>query len=145
MNDNPDVLFETDSIEELAGKIVVDKENLKKTVEEYNIACDTGRDEIFYKDPRLLRPVKTPKFYCCKISGVFGFGTLGGIEINHKTEVITKDFDVIPGLYAAGSDANNLFRYIYLYRLPGNTLGFALNSGRMAGENAAEFVKSLGN
>ena len=144
MKDNPDVLFEADSIVELAGKIGVDSEKLKKTVEEYNKACDTGRDEVFYKDPRSLRPVRTPKFYCCKTSGMFGFGTLGGIEINHRTEVINKDFEVIPGLYAAGSDANNLYRDVYLFRLPGNTLGFALNSGRMAGENATEFVKSLG-
>jgi fumarate reductase flavoprotein subunit len=30
----------------------------------------------------------------------------------------------------------------YAFVLPGNTLGFALNSGRMAGENAAIYVKS---
>ena len=69
---------------------------------------------------------------------------MGGIKINYKTEVMNKDFDVIPGLYAAGLDADSIYGDTYIFWLPGNTLGFALNSGRMAGENAAEYVKSIG-
>ena len=65
------------------------------------------------------------------------------MKINYKTEVMTRDFDVIPGLYAAGYDANSKYGDTYIFYLPGNTLGFALNSGRMAGENAAEYIKSI--
>ena len=35
-------------------------------------------------------------------------GGLGGIKINHKTEALTKDFDVVPGLYCAGNDVNSI-------------------------------------
>ncbi len=54
--------------------------------------------------------------------------------------MVTKDQDVIPGLYAAGTDACAIYADSYVFVLPGNTMGFALNSGRMAGENAAAFV-----
>jgi len=33
----------------------------------------------------------------------------------------------------------------YCYLLSGNTLGFAINSGRMAGESAAQYSKSMKN
>jgi fumarate reductase flavoprotein subunit len=49
----------------------------------------------------------------------------------------------MPGFYAAGTDACTIYGDSYVFVLPGNTMGFALNSGRMAGENAAEYVKSL--
>jgi len=70
-----------------------------------------------------------------------GYGSLGGIKINHKTEVLDKNWDPLPGLYAAGTDACTIYGDSYVFVLPGNTMGFALNSGRMAGENAAEYIK----
>ena len=57
--------------------------------------------------------------------------------------MVTKDQDVIPGLYAAGVDACSIYGDSYLYTLAGNTMGFSLNSGRMAGENAVEYIKSV--
>jgi fumarate reductase flavoprotein subunit len=135
-------LFVVDSLEELASKTGINLANLKKTVEEYNKACDTGRDEIFHKSVRYLRPVRQPPFYAGRYFPS-GYGTLGGIKINYKTEVITKDHEPIPGLYAAGVDANSIYADSYIFIFPGNTMGFALNSGRIAGENAAEYAKSL--
>lgn len=135
-------IFSASSLDELASKTGINAAALKKTVEEYNQACETGRDEIFHKRPLYLKPVKQPNFYAGKaVPG--GYGSLGGIKINHRTEVVTKDQDVIPGLYAAGVDANSIFADSYIFIFPGNTMGFALNSGRMAGENAAEYVKSV--
>jgi fumarate reductase flavoprotein subunit len=49
---------------------------------------------------------------------------------------------MIPGLYAAGTDACSIYGDTYVFILPGNTMSFALNSGRIAGENAAEYIKS---
>jgi len=137
-----DIVFAADSLEELASKTGINADNLKKTVEEYNKACETGRDEIFHKSLKYLRPVKKPKFYAGKLFPS-AYGSLGGIKINHRTEVVTKDFEVIPGLYAAGTDACSIYADSYVFVLCGNTMGFALNSGRMAGENAAEYAKSI--
>jgi fumarate reductase flavoprotein subunit len=132
-------LFVADSLDELAAQTGIDPRALRATVAEYNQACDTGRDQIFHKRPNYLRPVRTPSFYAGTIRPG-GYGSLGGIKINHRTEVVTKDQDVIPGLYAAGTDACAIYADSYVFILPGNTMGFALNSGRMAGENAAEYV-----
>jgi len=115
---------------------------LSKTVETYNQTCAKGYDDLFNKAHRYLRPLKTPKFYAGRHFSS-AYGTLGGIKINHKTEVLDKDWHVIAGLYAAGTDACTIYGDSYVFILPGNTMGFALNSGRIAGENAAEYAKSL--
>jgi fumarate reductase flavoprotein subunit len=137
---NPD-LFVAETLDELAEKTGITAATLKATVAEYNHACDTGRDPVFHKRAVYLRPVRTPSFYAATIRPS-GYGTLGGIKINHRTEVVTKDHGVIPGLYAAGTDACSIYADSYIFILPGNTMGFALNSGRMAGENSADYVAS---
>ncbi|MGB9903817.1 MAG: FAD-dependent oxidoreductase [Desulfotomaculales bacterium] len=129
-----------DSVEELAEKAGIDPAALKKTVEEYNEACAIHYDSLFHKNHRYLRPVKEPKFYAAKFYPS-AYGSLGGIRINYKTEVLTDEGLVIPGLYAAGTDACSIYGDSYVFILPGNTMGFALNSGRIAGENAAEYVQ----
>jgi len=136
-------IFAANSLDELANKTGINAANLKKTVEEYNKACETGRDEIFHKRPLYLRTVKQPNFYAGR-AFPSAYGSLGGIKINHRTEVITKNHEIIPGLYAAGTDACSIYGDSYVFVLPGNTMGFALNSGRIAGENAVEYIKSRG-
>jgi fumarate reductase flavoprotein subunit len=70
------------------------------------------------------------------------YGTLGGIRINEKTEVLNKKYEVIPGLYAAGDCAaggmwGDPLDDFYKACAP---LSFALNSGRIAGENALKYI-----
>ena len=114
-------------------------EVLQETVDEYNRACEKGFDEIFEKDRKYMQPIKKSKFYACRFfSGAYG--TLGGVKINFKTEVLTSDFTVSPGLYAVGLDSCAIYGDSYPFILPGNTMGFALNSGRIAGENAATYA-----
>lgn len=131
-----------DSIEELAAKTGLDGERLATTINEYNLACDSGRDEVFHKSPTTLRPIRKPPFYAFRKDAAGLFGTLGGVRINYKTEVVGKDYNAIPGLYAAGLDANSINSDTYIFWLPGSTMGFALNSGRIAGENAAEYAQA---
>lgn len=136
-----DIVYIADSLEQLAEHTGISYEGLVNTVNEYNKACETGCDEIFEKSPKyLLRQVKQPPFYVFKLRPG-AYGTLGGIKVNHKLEVLTKNYEVISGLYAVGTDANNLYGDSYCFILPGQTMGFAVNSGRMAGENTADFIK----
>ena len=60
--------FVADSIEELADKMGVNKENFVKTVEEYNGYCQT-RDELFCKNHRYMQPLVGPKYYALQIAG----------------------------------------------------------------------------
>jgi len=140
---DPGYFFMANSIEELADKMGVNKENLAKTVAEYNEACKTN-DKLFEKNKRYLKPLKGPRYYAVAFYPG-AYGSLGGIKINYKTEVLDTEWEVIPGLYAAGTDANTIFGDSYVFILPGNTMGFALNSGRMAGENAVDYLIDLYN
>lgn len=135
-----DVLFIADSIEELAEKTGIDKEGLNTTLKSYNEACKTG-DKDFGKNHKYMIPIDGSKLYALKFAPS-AYGSLGGIKINDMTEVLTNEFKVISGLYAAGTDANSVCNPDYVFILPGNTLGFAVNSGRMAGNNAVEYIKT---
>lgn len=134
--DGYEPIAQADSIEELAEKLGIDVEGLVQQVEEYNELCANGYDEIFEKDRMYMQPIEKAPFYICR-QNVGAYGSLGGVKINHKTQVLTQDSKVIPGLYCAGTDACNIFGDSYPFILSGNTMGFCLNSGRIAGENAS--------
>ncbi len=133
-------VFAADSIEALAGKMGVDPSVLKSTVDEYNSFCEKGRDDLFYKDPKYLWPLRGPRFYAIKARTV-SLGTMGGIKINEKAEAIDKKDQLIPGLYAAGLDAGGMFGDGYPIKgSSGLSSAFAMNSGRLAGENALKYL-----
>jgi fumarate reductase flavoprotein subunit len=133
-------IFEADSVEGLAMKMGVSPAVLKATIDEYNTFCENGYDDLFVKDKRYLWPIKGPKFYAVKARTVF-LGTMGGIKINGKTEVVDKKEMVIPGLYAAGFDAGGMYGDSYPIKTSsGLASAFALNSGRIAGKNALKYL-----
>jgi fumarate reductase flavoprotein subunit len=133
-------VFGADSVRELAGKIKAEPDVLEATIDEYNDFCRKGRDALFCKDPKYLRPIEGPRFYAVRAKTVF-LGTLGGIRINERTEVIDKKGAIIPGLYAVGFDAGGMYGDSYCIRdASGLSAGFAINSGRMAGRNAAAYL-----
>ena len=135
-------IFTANSIEELIDKLGVNPVELRKTINEYNEYCEKGYDVLFAKSSAYLQPVKQPNFYAFKVVPI-AYGTLGGIKINEKTEVLDNKDEVIRGLYAAGNDGNGLFgnppTYNY-HSTSGSALAFALNSGRIAGENALKYI-----
>jgi fumarate reductase flavoprotein subunit len=133
-------VFVAGSIEELAEKMGVDKQVLKTTIEEYNGFCAKGHDDLFAKSRKYLRPLKGPKFYAVKARTLF-LGTLGGVKINHRTEVLDKKGSVIPGLYAGGFDAGGMWGDSYCIKASsGLSAGFATNSGRIAGKNVLRYM-----
>lgn len=136
-------LFMADTIEEIAAKTGIDSEGLQSTVDIYNRSCENGYDELFNKDHRYLRPLRTPPFYVAQFFPS-AYGSLGGIKINAKTEVIDKNWKSLPGLYAAGTDACAIYGDSYVFVLPGNTMGFAINTGRIAAENALAYIQTIG-
>jgi fumarate reductase flavoprotein subunit len=135
-------LFIADSLEELAAKTGMHLPGLEATLEEYNGYCQQGYDEVFLKPKRYLRPVQKPPYYALRLFPA-GYGSLGGIKINYKTEVLDKNWEPIQGLYACGTDACDIYGDTYVFQLPGNTMGFAMTTGRMAAENAAKYIETL--
>ena len=133
--------YKAATIEDLAEKTGIKPQALIRTVDEYNQSCARGYDSLFNKPHRYLRPILRAPFYAAR-HFPSAYGTLGGIKINHRTEVLDKNWESIPGLYAAGTDACSIYGDSYVFVLPGNTMGFAINTGRMAGENAADFIQA---
>jgi fumarate reductase flavoprotein subunit len=87
-----------------------------------------------------LRPLRTPPYYAIKGDASI-CEALGGIKINENMEALDGEDRAIPGLYAAGATTGCWESESYCYPLTGHLVGFALNSGRIAGESA---VRHLG-
>ena len=134
---NPNI-FVAQSLEELAAQMKVDPAVFKQTIAQYNSFCVNKHDDKYAKDPRYLIPIRTPKFYAFKCYPAF-LGTIGGVKVNEKLEALDKENKSIPGLYVVGSDAGGMYGDSYDLFSAGGTMGFAVNSGRIAGENAAIF------
>ena len=82
-------------------------------------------------------PLRTPPYYAIKC-GVDYLDTIGGIKINERMEVLDTQGKAIPGLFAAGIDTGGWVEDTYCMRTTGTTFAFAINSGRIAAENAVK-------
>jgi fumarate reductase flavoprotein subunit len=132
-------VFMANNIGELTTKMGVPSEAFQKTVDDYNCFCEKGYDDEFAKDRIYLRPVVKPPFYAFKCYVDF-CATHGGIKINERIEALDNEDDVIPGLYAVGNDAGGLYGDSYDLIASGTASGFAMVSGRMAGEGALRYL-----
>ncbi len=132
--------FAADSVEELAAKMGIEPAALKTTVEEYNRFGANGRDDLFAKDIRYLRPLRGPRYYAAKARTIL-LVTLGGVKINHRMEVVDKKERIIPGLYAGGMDAGGMWGDSYpIQEATGASSAFAITSGRIAARNALSYL-----
>jgi fumarate reductase flavoprotein subunit len=129
----------SDSLEGVAVWIGADPGKLIHTIKVYNECCDRGFDDLFYKDRRYLQPLRKPPYYALLCHQAL-HGTTGGIRINEHMEVLDGEDRAIPGLFAAGNDTGGWAGETYNYVLTGTAFAFAINSGRIAGENAATHV-----
>lgn len=134
------VAYKADTIEDLAKQLDMDPEVLVKTIEEYNVACDSGYDENFYKDPFALLAVKKAPFYAIPTDSYSFTSTVGGLKIDPSARVLDTEDNPIPGLYATGSDASGMYGCTYDFVVSGTTIGFASNMGIIATEHAVENI-----
>lgn len=130
-----------DTLEEVAKEVGMDAAALKETVDSYNAACESGVDKTFGKPAQYLNKIEPP-FWLCEVADGY-YTTCGGIKINPNTEVLDSNGEIVPGLYAGGSDAGGLYGDSYdVCRAPGSQASWALNSGRLAAKNAATYLKA---
>lgn len=128
-------IVKANTIEELAEKIKVPVDTLKKTIARYNELAKKGVDEDFGKAPAFLTTIDKAPFYAAHI-GTSLLVTLGGLKINDKLQVIDTNNKVIPGLYAAGNNSGSFFATDYSVNLPGISHGRAYTFGYLSGKNA---------
>lgn len=127
---------ETNSLEELAKIIGIDAKSLATSVKEYNAMVVAGEDKAFGKKV-LPRSLDKAPYYAIEVSPSVHH-TMGGVKINAEAQVLDKEGKVIPGLYAAGEVTGGVHGGT---RLGGNAITDITVYGKIAGENAAKFVK----
>ena len=102
-----------------------------KESNKYNSSVDAGKDLEFAK-PTPMFKIQKPPFYAAWSTPIL-HDTLTGLKINTKCQVIDRNDQVIPGLYACGESAGGFA----LHGLP-RVLVF----GRIAGREAAGATSS---
>lgn len=128
------LLYKADTIEELAEHFGVDKEALLETVNNFNKNSKENKDPEF--NLRMLGwTIEKAPFYMLKAVPAVHH-TMGGLEINTESQVITKEGQVIEGLYAAGEVTGGIHGS---NRLGSVALTDITVFGRIAGENAANY------
>lgn len=105
---------------------------------QYNEYVKAGKDTEFNKNilPREL--TKAP-YYAIEVSPAVHH-TMGGVSINTSAQVLTADGKVIEGLYAAGEITGGVHGG---NRIGGNAVTDIVVFGKIAGDNAAEYSKSV--
>ncbi|MBQ4369873.1 MAG: FAD-dependent oxidoreductase [Oscillospiraceae bacterium] len=126
-------LLKADTIEELAEKMGVPAENLKKTFERYNELSRAGKDLDFGKRRELLIPLDTPPYMALKFGAAL-LTTVGGLKTDERLRVVDGDLDPIPGLYAVGNAGGGRYGMDYPLVVPGSSHGTALVFGYLAAE-----------
>jgi fumarate reductase flavoprotein subunit len=128
------------SLAELAAQTGIDAQSLEGTVDRYNADAGAGQDTAFFK-PTALSPIRTPPFYAVEVRPAIVCWTGTGLRINAQTGVLNRAERAVPGLYAAGETVGNLHGDRYIGG--GGSFGPCIVFGRLAGENAARYARSL--
>lgn len=135
-----DFKWKADTIEELASMIGVPVENLTETVNSFNDSYHAGEnDEDFGVSIDNMIPLEKGPFYAIALNPI-AIGSLVGLKVTENCEVVDNSGNVVPNLYAVGEmsmGGNLLTTYIGAW---GN--GYALYSGRIAGEHAKSLINN---
>ncbi|MPM77912.1 hypothetical protein SDC9_124921 [bioreactor metagenome] len=129
--------YKADTIQELGKFFGI--EDLQTTVDAYNKYCEDGVDAQFGKEAMYLSEIKEGPFYIVQ-NQFSGWSTIGGVRVDESLRALNDDNKAIPGLYVVGSDAGSLFCTPY-YDIPGSFYGLAIDSGTIAGKEAAAYSK----
>jgi flavocytochrome c len=127
------LLYQADTLEDLADCIDVPLEVLEETISRYNQGVEDGEDPDFgrkslthnYGKPT---PIEKAPFYAFE-STVAMLATYAGVSVNPSSQVVNPYGETIPGLYAAGEVTGGFHGAGYM---TGSSLGKCVVFGRIA-------------
>lgn len=128
--------FKADTLDELASRMKVPADALKKTVARYNELVKKGVDEDFGKRKELLFPIEKPPFYGGLMKSAL-LATTSGLRVNTKLEVLDERDEPLGGLYAVGNVQGDMFAVDYPTVFPGLSHGRCVTFGRLVGLHLA--------
>jgi fumarate reductase flavoprotein subunit len=127
------IIYWAQSLAELARQFDLPENSLTATVDAYNRAVRTGRDE--FGRTRFNEPL-TPPFYGIRVTSAL-VQTLGGLRVDERARVLREDGIPVLGLYAGGGTASGLAGERVEGYLAGAGLLAAFGLGWIAGMDAA--------
>lgn len=130
------LLFQADSLDDLAKQVGIPADNLKATVDRYNELCAKGNDDDFGKRPEIMWPVDTPPFFAGELISTL-LASSGGLRQDTDCHILDEENKVIENLYVCGAAGGQYFSNDYPTICPGTNHGRCLTFGRIAGINAA--------
>ncbi|NMD38885.1 MAG: FAD-dependent oxidoreductase [Christensenellaceae bacterium] len=123
-------LIKGESVEDLAEKLNMPLETLKKTIDDYNAAVESGEDS--FGRQVFGEKLDKPPFYAYTGAAMVHH-TMGGIQITPQTQVLDTNGNIIPGLFAAGEVTGGVHGG---NRLGGNAIADIITFGQIAGQEA---------
>lgn len=121
--------LKADTLEELADMMDVNKENMVKTIEEYNKNAEAGVEDAFGHTPERPLLPEGP-YYASKIESAVHM-TKGGVSANEHAQILYEDGTAVDGLYGAGE---------VTWQSGGYSQSVVF--GRVSGKEAAEYILS---
>ena len=128
------LLLKAESPMELASKLGIDGDGLKRTIEDSNTLATRGEQDSF---GRVLPQRLNPPYYGIKVTCAL-YHTQGGLKVNSDGQVLRGDGSIIPNLYAGGGVAVGVSGKGLEGYLPGNGLLASLGLGMLAAEHAVD-------
>ena len=129
------VILEFQTLEEIADEFSMPKDEFVAEVARWNGFIEAGSDEDF---GALIQegaePMQTPPFYVAKLWPKVHH-TMGGLVTNLQGQVIDQDYEIIPGLYAAGEVTGGTHGAV---RLGSCAITDCIVFGRIAGQEVAK-------
>ncbi len=120
-----------ETLEELAGKLGIDKTKLTATVERWRRFFDKKKDEDFGRTQSMFSRIDKAPYYGQKISPA-SQTTYGGVERNADGAALKTDGTVIPGLFVAGETADQY----------GQGVSLGIVTGRIAARGALKSIET---
>ena len=117
------------TLDELADKLGINKNNLKTTVKEFNKAVRGEIKDPFRENPTKKEFMSEGPYYGVQVESAIHM-TRGGVVADEKTQVLHENGNIVNGLYAAGEVANS----------NSGAYSAAVIFGRIAGKEAAEYI-----
>ncbi len=130
------LMLQGDSYEALAKELDIPADAFAATMEKWNGYVAEKNDPDFGRTS-FANPLDTAPFYAVKVTAGIHH-TMGGLKIDPETHVLNADGQIIPGLFAAGEVTGGVHG---ANRLGGNAVADIIVFGRIAGEQAAAYVK----
>jgi len=133
---NRGLMLQGDSYEALAAELGIPADAFAATMEKWN-GCVAEKNDPDFGRTSFANPLDTAPFYAVKVTAGIHH-TMGGLKIDETTHVLNADGQAIPGLYAAGEITGGVHG---ANRLGGNAVADFVVFGRIAGQQAAGYVK----